>query len=51
MQNAMIKVIAKNKSRFLIVEINNKSPPYKEFFLIFSLEPCILLKKTESIKT
>ena len=41
----------KNKSRLFIVDINNKSSPYKEFFLIFNFEPWILWKKTESIKT
>lgn len=40
----------KNKSRLLKVDKNNKTPPYKEFFFIFNFEPCILWKKTESIK-
>ena len=40
----------KNKSRLLIVDTNKLLPPYKESFLIFNFEPCILWKKTESIK-
>ena len=36
---------------FFKVDRNKKIPPYIEFFLIFNFEPCILWKKTESIKT
>lgn len=45
-----MKQILKNKSRLFIVDTNNKTPPYKEFFLIFNFEPWILWKKIESIK-